>query len=88
MNEKTLVECNTANDCPLPELSNCNIMLSRTPSGKSGYCVPSLCQSDGNCLKIGNECQSGSLSGSCNSRNTCEYDPVLSIAICGKGNDF
>ena len=39
-------------------------------------------------LKIGNECQSGSLSGSCNSRNTCEYDPVLSIAICGKGNDI
>ena len=82
------MECNSANDCPLPELSNCNFMLSPTPSGKSGYCVPSLCQSDGNCFKIGNECQSGSLSGSCNSRNTCEYDPVLSIANCGKRKIF
>ena len=32
--EKILMECDTANDCPLPELSNCNIMLTPTSSGK------------------------------------------------------
>ena len=78
------MECDTENDCPVPEMSNCNIMLNTAPSGKMGYCVPSQCQYDGNCLKIGNECESGSLSGTCSSENTCNYDPVLIIASCGK----
>ena len=82
--EKILVECDTANDCPLSELSNCNIMLTPTSSGKRGYCVPSLCQSDGNCPKLGDECTSGSLTGTCNPRNTCEYNQLLAIATCGK----
>jgi hypothetical protein len=82
--EKILMECDTANDCPVPELSNCNIMLRPSSSGKRGYCVPSLCQSDGNCPKLGDECTSGSLTGTCNPRNTCEYNQLLAIAICGK----
>ena len=82
--EKILMECDTANDCPVPELSNCNIMLRPTSSGKRGYCVPSLCQSDGNCPKLGDECTSGSLTGTCNPRNTCEYNQLLAIASCGK----
>ena len=81
------MECDTENDCSVPEASNCNIMLKPTLSGKMGYCVPTMCQSDVDCFKIGDECANGSLSGTCNSRKdrgTCEYDPVLLIASCGK----
>jgi hypothetical protein len=36
------------------------------------------------CLTIGDECGDGSLSGRCNNLNTCEYNPVLALANCGK----
>ena len=50
---------------------------------KRGYCVPSQCQ-NGNCPIVGDKCKSGSLSGTCNSRKTCDYNELLSIAMCGK----
>ena len=83
-NDTILVACNTENDCPIPELSKCHKMLKPALSGDIGFCVPSQCESDGNCLKIGNECGLGSLSGTCNSENTCDYEPVLLMASCGK----
>ena len=58
-----------------------------TGSGKSGYCVPYQCQSDKDCLTIGDACTSGSLSGTCNKENDkgiCRYLPALAIATCGK----
>ena len=64
-------------------------MLNPTPSGKIGYCVPYKCQSHEDCLKIGNECNAGSLSGYCSFRKdhthmTCIYERALAIAKCGK----
>ena len=50
---------------------------------KRGYCVPSQCQ-NGNCPIVGDKCKSGSLSGTCNSRKTCDYNELLTIAICSK----
>ena len=58
-----------------------------TGSGKSGYCVPYQCQSDKDCLTIGDACTSGSLSGTCKKENSggiCQYQQVLDRAICGK----
>ena len=43
---KTLFECEKDFDCPL-NIPHCNRMLSPTPSGKMGYCVPSRCQDKG-----------------------------------------
>ena len=43
---KTLFECEKDFDCPL-NIPHCNRMLSPTPSGKMGYCVPSRCQNKG-----------------------------------------
>ena len=80
---ETLWDCNTANDCP-PYVPQCNNMLSPTPSGKNGYCVVRSCRTNRDCPSLGNECGKGSLSGTCNARNTCEYDPVLALANCGK----
>ena len=65
-------------------LSSVIIKCSNWKPPKRGYCVPSLCQSDGNCPKLGDECTSGSLTGTCNPRNTCEYNQLLAIASCGK----
>ena len=84
---ETLWDCNTANDCP-PYVPQCNNMLSPTPSGKNGYCVVQSCQTNRDCPSLGNECGKGSLSGTCNARNTCEYDPVLALANCGKKKVF
>ena len=78
-----LLECNTDDECPL-SLNQCNIMLTPTPSGKIGYCVPLLCETDNDCHEIGDVCSDGSLSGTCNSGHNCEYDPVKAIALCGK----
>ena len=83
----TLRECNIKDDCLLPEESQCNRMGNKTPSGKIGYCVPYQCNSNKDCLNIGNVCTSGVLSGTCNYkkyRGTCEYSPILEIAMCGK----
>ena len=80
---ETLWDCNTANDCP-PYVPQCNNMLSPTPSGKNGYCVVRSCRTNRDCPSLGNECGKGSLSGTCNAGNTCEYDPVLALANCGK----
>ena len=84
---ETLWDCNTANDCP-PYVPQCNNMLSPTPSGKNGYCVVRSCRTNRDCPSLGNECGKGSLSGTCNAGNTCEYDPVLALANCGKKKVF
>ena len=34
------------------------------------------------CPRIGDICNSGAISGRCNDKNICEYDPVLSIGYC------
>ena len=85
----TLLECNNRNDCLVPKASKCNRMANPTPSGKIGYCVPYKCESDEDCVTIGNVCTSGSLSGKCwffkdMDHMTCKYEPVLQIATCGK----
>ena len=83
----TLRECNNADDCLLPEESQCKKMGNLTPSGKIGYCAPFHCKSDTDCLDIGDVCTTGVISGTCNSMKqggTCEYHPFLAIARCGK----
>ena len=76
------MECDTDNDCPTP-LSQCNVMINKTPSGKNGFCVPSNCQTDSDCPDIGDECTGGLLSGVCNTGSfTCQYNPVVAIARC------
>ena len=47
------------------------------------------CESDEDCMTIGNMCFSGILSGKCwfikdQDHMTCKYDRVLTIARCGK----
>ena len=37
---------------------------------------------------VGDKCKSGSLSGTCNSRKTCDYNELLTIAMCGKDLSF
>ena len=86
-NNTTLLPCNTKNDCLSPEVSQCHKMQSGSNSVKSGYCVPYQCQSNKDCLTIGDICTSGSLSGTCNKENDkgiCQYLPALAIATCGK----
>ena len=63
-------------------------MANPTPSGKIGYCVPYKCQSDEDCVTIGNECNKGSLSGTCwfakdRYHMTCKYELALHIGSLG-----
>ena len=82
---KTLLPCNTKNDCLSPKVSQCHKMHVSSDTGKSGYCVPYQCRSNKDCFTIGDVCTSGSLSGTCNKKNyICQYDPALAIASCGK----
>ena len=82
---KNLVSCNRNTDCPkgLGWETACHRMLSPTPTGQSGYCVPLACESEIQCPSLGNECQEGSISGHCNlATSTCDYDRALAIATC------
>ena len=42
IDEETLLECDTEDDCPA-SVPKCNLMMNDTPSGKKGYCVPDKC---------------------------------------------
>ena len=82
---KNLVSCNRNTDCPkgLGWETACHRMLSPTPTGQSGYCVPSACESSVQCPSLGDECQDGSISGRCNlTTSICDYNRALAIATC------
>merc|ERR1712210_212755 len=82
---KNLVSCDRNTDCPkgLGWETACHRMLSPTPTGQSGYCVPSACESEIQCPSLGDECQDGSISGRCNlATSTCDYNSALAIATC------
>ena len=81
---RKLIDCNDNHDCP-ETLPKCNKMYHPRPPSlrKNGYCVfqtCQYCQNKRSCPKLGNSCESGSLSGKCNSYlNSCEYDRRLEV---------
>ena len=52
LDDKVLLECNTAGDCPSIR-TQCHAMANPTPSGKTGYCVPSTCENQSDCSAEG-----------------------------------
>ena len=81
IDDSSLVECSGIFDCA-KDLEQCNIMISPTPSGKTGYCVPLHCQKNNTCPQLGDACTTGSLSGQCKADSTCDYENAIALAMC------
>jgi len=91
LDDKVLLECNTAGDCPSIR-TQCHAMANPTPSGKTGYCVPSTCENQSDCPEIGDICVDGKISGTCPIQQqqfpiSCQYEPFRAIGKCGPGPD-